>query len=112
MKTNRLRHATVWLRQGYILVTLAMAIGFLLIQWLTHDGTFREFVNAVMENLQSEAFQLVWQVLGLGLLLAVGSPQSRETDDRMERKLDLLLKAAGAAEQGREIDLDHGRFYE
>jgi Domain of unknown function (DUF6766) len=45
-----------------------------------------------LENWQSEFLQLLWQVGGLALLLYVGSPQSKEGDDRKEAKLDEILK--------------------
>jgi hypothetical protein len=44
------------------------------------------------ENWQSEFLQLVWQVGGLAMLLWVGSPQSKEGDDRVEAKIDAILK--------------------
>jgi hypothetical protein len=47
-----------------------------------------------LENWQSEFLQLLWQVGGLAFLLFVGSPQSKEGDDRREEKLDILLRAA------------------
>ena len=46
-----------------------------------------------LENWQSEFLQLMWQVAGLALLLHVGSPQSKEGDDRMEAKIDAILLA-------------------
>lgn len=45
------------------------------------------------ENWQSEFLQLLWQVAGLAILLHVGSPQSKEGDDRMEVKIDAILPA-------------------
>ena len=45
-----------------------------------------------LENWQSEFLQLLWQVGGLALLLYVGSPQSKEGDDRKEAKIDEILK--------------------
>jgi len=36
---------------------------------------------------------LLWQVAGLAILLHVGSPQSKEGDDRMEAKIDAILLA-------------------
>lgn len=45
-----------------------------------------------LENWQSEFLQLLWQVGGLAFLLFVGSPQSKEGSDRVEAKLDELLK--------------------
>jgi hypothetical protein len=44
------------------------------------------------ENWQSEFLQLLWQVGGLALFLYVGSPQSKEGDDRKEAKLDEILR--------------------
>ena len=49
-----------------------------------------EMGRDTFENWQSE-FQLLWQVAGLAILLHVGSPQSKEGDDRMEAKLDAIF---------------------
>ncbi|WP_368911124.1 DUF6766 family protein [Taklimakanibacter deserti] len=46
-----------------------------------------------LENWQSEFLQLIWQVAGLAFLLHIGSPQSKEGDDRKEAKLDAILEA-------------------
>lgn len=53
--------------------------------------TFRD----TMENWQSEFLQLIWQVAGLTYLWYLGSPQSKEGDDRKEEKIDALLKLVG-----------------
>ena len=45
-----------------------------------------------MENWQSEFLQLVWQVVGLSVLWYIGSSQSKESDDRLEEKIDLLIQ--------------------
>jgi hypothetical protein len=50
--------------------------------------TFRD----IMENWQSEFLQLMWQVAGLSFLLYVGSPQSKESSERIEEKIDLIMK--------------------
>jgi len=47
------------------------------------------------ENWQSEFLQLLWQVLGLAYFLYVGSPASKENDDRIEVKIDAILRAVG-----------------
>ncbi len=61
-----------------------------------------EMSRDTFENWQSEFLQLLWQVAGLAFLLYVGSPQSKEGDDRKEEKLDALLeKAYGPAEAAR-----------
>jgi hypothetical protein len=51
------------------------------------------FTRDVLENWQSEFLQLIWQVAGLAFLLHVGSPQSKEGDDRKEEKIDAILEA-------------------
>jgi len=59
------------------------------------------------ENWQSEFLQLLWQVVGLAYFLYVGSPSSKENDDRMEAKIDALLRMNGGEEAERLIaDLD------
>ncbi|HEX2065982.1 MAG TPA: DUF6766 family protein [Candidatus Thermoplasmatota archaeon] len=45
----------------------------------------------MFENWQSEFLRLLWQVFGLSVLWAVGSPQSKEGDERKEAKIDLLM---------------------
>lgn len=61
------------------------------------------------ENWQSEFLQLLWQVVGLAYFLYVGSPSSKENDDRMEAKIDELLKAAGRDQAIEAIDEAHFR---
>jgi hypothetical protein len=48
--------------------------------------------RGTLENWQSEFLQLVWQVVGLTYFLYAGSPQSKEGNDRLEEKVDALLK--------------------
>jgi len=54
-----------------------------------------QFLASTFENWQSEFLQLVWQAVGLALLLFWGSSQSRESDARMEAKIDRLLSERG-----------------
>ena len=66
-----------------------------------------EMLRDTFENWQSEFLQLLWQVVGLTLLLYVGSPQSRDSEERSEAKLDAILKKVdpqGADEILKEID--------
>lgn len=51
-----------------------------------------EMLRDTFENWQSEFLQLLWQVGGLAFFLYVGSPQSKEGDDRHEAKLDAILQ--------------------
>ena len=54
-----------------------------------------QFFASTMENWQSEFLQLVWQAIGLAVFYLWGSSQSRETEDRLEAKLDRLLQERG-----------------
>jgi len=51
-----------------------------------------EMMRDTMENWQSEFLQLMWQVAGLAYLLYVGSPQSKEGDERKEEKIDFIIR--------------------
>jgi hypothetical protein len=50
-----------------------------------------EVLRDTLENWQSEFLQLMWQVAALAFLFFIGSPQSKEGDDRKEEKLDKIL---------------------
>jgi hypothetical protein len=51
-----------------------------------------QFFSSTLENWQSEFLQLVWQAAGLALFYFWGSSQSKESDDRLEAKIDALLR--------------------
>ena len=55
-------------------------------------GYLIEMSRDTFENWQSEFLQLLWQVVGLAYFLYVGSPSSKENDDRMEAKIDKLIE--------------------
>ena len=52
-----------------------------------------EVTRDTLENWQSEFLQLIWQVAGLAYLWYLGSPQSKEGDERKEEKLDAILRS-------------------
>jgi hypothetical protein len=96
-------------KYGYLWVTLALFLISLIGQWaagwVEYKGEQKEHNAAVevkdyiiqmtrgtLENWQSEFLQLIWQVVGLSFLWYVGSPQSKEGDDRKEEKLDAILR--------------------
>jgi hypothetical protein len=102
MKFAVRRYAYGWVTAAFFLLTLA---GHWLFGWLAfvneqqaHQQPSRVSEYAVLmmrdtlENWQSEFLQLLWQVGGLAFLLYVGSPQSKEGDDRREAKIDAILK--------------------
>lgn len=66
-----------------------------------------EMARDTFENWQSEFLQLIWQVVGLAYFLYVGSPSSKENDDRTEAKLDALIRLqAGESAESIIADID------
>ena len=105
-------------RYGYAWLTLAFFLGSLLLHfvfgWSAYQqeaadhgqapevhGFLMQMGRDVFENWQSEFLQLLWQVVGLAYFLYIGSPSSKENDDRMEAKIDALLRIAGGSEGDR-----------
>lgn len=101
---------SVWKKYGYAWITLLFFLFSLLLHLVFGWEAFRneaadhgqaaqwsdfmvEWGRDVFENWQSEFLQLLWQVGGLAFLLFIGSPQSKEEDDRLEEKLDAILRA-------------------
>ena len=119
------KYAYAWITVGFFLVSLALHWWF---GWQAYVDEAREHgsmpeANAYLvemgrdtfENWQSEFLQLMWQVVGLAYFLYVGSPSSKENDDRVEAKIDALLRINGgeAAEDlikklDHEYARDHG----
>jgi hypothetical protein len=62
-----------------------------------------ETARDTLENWQSEFLQLIWQVSGLAYLWYVGSPQSKEGDDRKEEKLDEILRLLNSKREKRVV---------
>src|SRR5262245_41965277 len=90
-------------KYGFLWVTLVLFLGSFAGHWMfawgafveeqrTHgqQAEFRSYLIEVsrdtLENWQSEFLQLCWQVAGLAYLFYVGSPQSKEGDERKEEK--------------------------
>jgi hypothetical protein len=102
------KQSMLW-KKSYLWVTLVFFLGSVILHWLfgwyafkeeqTAHGQPIEFNNYViemlrdtMENWQSEFLQLIWQVVGLAVFLCVGSPSSKEGDDRKEEKIDFIIR--------------------
>jgi hypothetical protein len=64
-------------------------------QQFTWSDFFPQFLQSTFENWQSEFLQLIWQAAGLALFYYWGSSQSKEGDDRLEAKVDALLRERG-----------------
>lgn len=106
------RYAYGWLTLGFFLVSIGL-------HWLFGWYAFAEEAvehgqqpelssyltimgRDTFENWQSEFLQLLWQVVGLAYFLYIGSPASKENDDRLEAKIDALLRI-NAGEQAEEV---------
>jgi len=95
-------YAYGWLTLGFFIFSLA---GHWLFGWFTYvdeqtahnrpiefGGYAVQMARDTLENWQSEFLQLLWQVGGLALFLYMGSPQSKEGDERKEEKIDAILR--------------------
>src|SRR5215210_5935206 len=116
-KTVWTRYSYTWITLGFFLIALVghwVAGWFAFVNEQTAHGQAVEFADYAiemtrdtLENWQSEFLQLIWQVAGLAFLLHVGSPQSKEGDDRKEEKLDAILRAVDPKNAAKVIsDLD------
>jgi hypothetical protein len=96
------KYGFLWITGLFFLISL---IGHWLFAWFAYveeqeshrqavefSGYLIETFRDTLENWQSEFLQLIWQVAGLAFLLHIGSPQSKEGDDRKEEKLDAILQ--------------------
>lgn len=123
-----LRRQSGWVKYGFLWTTLSLFLFSLLGHWLfgwyayveeqkTHNQPVEassytiEMLRDTFENWQSEFLQLIWQVAGLAYLFYLGSPQSKEGDDRKEEKLDLILKAVAknGGDEIKRLDEKYGR---
>jgi hypothetical protein len=96
------RYSYGWVTLGFFLISI---IGHWLFGWFAYvdeqtahgqpievPSYLIEVTRDTLENWQSEFLQLLWQVGGLAFLLFLGSPQSKEGHDRIEAKIDEILR--------------------
>ena len=104
----------IFKKYGYAWITLSFFLVSLILHWYFGWNAYAseamqhgqapqqseyldEMLRDTFENWQSEFLQLLWQVCGLAYFLYVGSPSSKENDDRVEAKIDALLIMQGKA---------------
>ena len=110
------RYAYGWLTALFFIVSIALHWVFgwyAYVDEATQHGQVAQFSQFAVqlgrdtfENWQSEFLQLIWQVVGLAYFLYVGSPSSKENDDRLEAKIDALLRLTGDRGEAIIADLD------
>ena len=107
-------------KYSYAWITLAFFLISLLLHWYFGWDAFEDearqhgevpevsqyltqMARDTLENWQSEFLQLLWQVVGLAYFLYIGSPSSKENDDRLEAKIDELMRMQAGDEQGQAL---------
>jgi hypothetical protein len=114
------KYGFAWVTLGFLAISL---VGHWLFGWFAYvdeqqalgqtvetNGYLVEMLRDTFENWQSEFLQLLWQVVGLTLLLYVGSPQSKDSEDRTEEMLKEIMRKVdpkGAEATLAEIDRKH-----
>ena len=114
------KYGFAWVTLGFLAISL---VGHWLFGWFAYvdeqdavgrsvetSGYLVEMLRDTFENWQSEFLQLLWQVVGLTLLLYVGSPQSKDSEDRSEAMLEEILRKVdpkGAEATLAELDRQH-----
>lgn len=114
------KYSFAWITLGFLLLTF---VGHWVFGWLAYvdeqtssgapvevSGYMVLMLRDTFENWQSEFLQLLWQVVGLTCLLYVGSPQSKDSEDRSEAKLDAILRQLDPVQGERTIQELERRF--
>lgn len=119
-----MKNKSIWNKYSFVWVTLGLFLISIVLHWtyawkayvdeqkdhsapIEVSGYMHEVLRDTFENWQSEFLQLIWQVAGLAFLFHVGSPQSKEGDDRKEEKLDVLIRMLDEKDGEKKIkDLD------
>lgn len=96
------KYGFAWVTVGFLIISL---IGHWVFGWFAYvseqslhqapveaGGYVVEMLRETFENWQSEFLQLLWQVVGLTILLYAGSPQSKDSEDRSEEILAAILQ--------------------
>ncbi|MBV0891824.1 hypothetical protein KTN05_08170 [Paracoccus sp. Z118] len=115
------KYAYFWITAAFFLISIGLHWGFAWFAFVDEaaqhgqEPQVGEYVVQVardtFENWQSEFLQLIWQVVGLAYFLYVGSPSSKENDDRMEAKVDALIRLQAGGDAERVIAEIDERYY-
>jgi len=114
------RYAYAWITLGFFTISLLLHWSFGWLAFLDEAAAHgqapevgaytNEMMRDTFENWQSEFLQLLWQVVGLAYFLYVGSPSSKENDDRTEAKLDAIIRMVGG-DKAEQLIADLDRHY-
>jgi hypothetical protein len=120
MKARLKHYGFFWVTLGFFIISISLHWVFAWYSYLQEqeehkqpiefNGYLNETLRDTMENWQSEFLQLMWQVAGLSILWFVGSSQSKDGDDRLEEKIDLLIQKL-EPENGKQLIRELDRKY-
>lgn len=115
------KYAYAWITVAFFLISLGLHWLFgwyAFVEDATEHGQTPQMANYLVEmgrdtfeNWQSEFLQLLWQVVGLAYFLYVGSPSSKENDDRLEAKIDALIRITGGDRAEQTIEQLDERYW-
>jgi hypothetical protein len=102
MKIRDMKYGYLWVTGAFFAISI---VGHWFFGWLAYvqealehgseiqlSAYLVQMLETTFENWQSEFLQLMWQVAGLAYLLYVGSPQSREGDERKEALIEHIVR--------------------
>ena len=92
VKTKLKYYGFFWVTLGLFITSISLHRLFAWYSYVQEQNEHNQPFRDTMENWQSEFLQLMWQVVGLSVLWYIGSSQSKESDDRLEEKIDLLIQ--------------------
>jgi hypothetical protein len=91
----RISNRSILKKYAFLWITLILFSGSFIGQWyygFSTGNTWQDNMRDTFENWQSEFLQLIWQVVALTYLWYIGSPQSKEEEERNQEMLEWIMK--------------------
>jgi F0F1-type ATP synthase membrane subunit a len=91
----RISNRSILKKYAFLWITLILFSGSFIGHWyygFTTGNTWQENMRDTFENWQSEFLQLIWQVVALTYFWYIGSPQSKEEEERNQEMLQWIMK--------------------
>ena len=91
----RISNRSILKKYAFLWITLILFSGSFIGQWyygFSTGNTWQDNMRHTLENWQSEFLQLIWQVVALTYLWYIGSPQSKEEEERNQEMLGWIMK--------------------
>jgi hypothetical protein len=91
----RISNRSILKKYAFLWITLILFNGLFIGHWyyrFTTGNTWEDNMRDTFENWQSEFLQLIWQVVPITYLWYIGSPQSKEEEERNQEMLEWIMK--------------------